>query len=156
VKLEPGTIVYFPQFYFPDGAPAKPKYFIYLCSGGSDMLVAALPTRTDRTPPGATKEHGCIQANGAAFSSYYFQPGVPITAEGWFFPDPNPTYIYPRWVATYSQSIFEDIYSVEGVDYEIKGRLTQAEYEALVKCISGSDDAKMKYKRMLAEQCYEG
>jgi hypothetical protein len=156
VTLEPGTIVYFPQFYFPDGAPAKPKYFIYLCHGGPDMLVATLPTRTDRTPLGAVKAHGCIEANGAAFSSYYFQPGRPIATNGWFFPDPNPTYIYPRWVETYSERIFEDIYSVEGVDYQIMGRLTKAEYEALLACIVRSNDAKMKYKRLLDGQSYAG
>lgn len=156
MNLQPGTIVYFPQFYFPDGAPAKPKYFIHLCSGEPDVLVAALPTRTDRTPANAVKIHGCINAKGAAFSSYYFQPGVPITAEGWFFPDPNPTYIYPRWVGTYKLSIFQDIYSVEGIDYQLVGRLVRSEYEALTACIRNSNDAKMMYKRMLAQARYDG
>lgn len=157
MKLEPGTIVYFPQFYFPDGEPAKPKYFIFLCRKDDEeesMLVATLPTRTDRIPPNAVKEHGCIQATGAQFSSYYFKPGKPITTDGRFFPDPNPTYIYPRWVMSQSQRIFEDNYSVEGVDYEIVGRLTKEEYDALVACIRDSNDAKMKYKRLLAGQGY--
>lgn len=155
MTLEPGTIVYFTPFYFPDGqSAAKPKYFIFLCKDGDNALVATLPTRTDRTPLGAVKTHGCIAANGANFSSYYFQPGKPIATNGWFFPDKNPTYIYPRWVETYDRKIFDDIYVVEGVDYQIMGRLTKAEYEALLKCISESNDAKMKYKRLLAGRSY--
>lgn len=154
MTLEPGTIVYFTPFYFPDGAPAKPKYFIFLGMDGNDALVAALPTRTDRTPADAMKVHGCIQANGASFSSYYFEPGRSIATNGWSFPSEDPTYIYPRWVETYDRKIFDDIYVVDGVDYQIMGRLTQVEYEALVKCIGESNDAKMKYKRLLAEQQY--
>ena len=155
MTLEPGTIVYFTPFYFPDGgAAAKPKYFIFLCKDGDHSLVATLPTRTDRTPLGAVKTHGCLSAAGASFSSYYFQPGRPITINGWCFPDPHPTYIYPRWVETYDQKIFDQIYVVEGVDYHIMGRLTKEEYEALVKCISGSNDAKMKYKRLLSSSRY--
>ena len=38
------------------------------------------------------------------------------------------------------------IYVVEGVDYHIMGRLTKESTRVLVKCISGSNDAKMKYK----------
>lgn len=52
----PGTIFYFTPFYFNDGKTAsKNKYFIVLCNGKEQMIVASLPSSQDYVPAFAQK-----------------------------------------------------------------------------------------------------
>ena len=43
--FEPGTILFFPTFYFTQGhTPPKPKYFIVLTQTGQTTILATLPS----------------------------------------------------------------------------------------------------------------
>ena len=116
------------------------------------MIVASLPSSQDYVPAFIKKEHGCIDVPSGNFNCYHFAEGVPVTIDGWSFP--KPTYIYANWIDTFSLGIFRDVYVLEGIDYEITGRLTAAEFEAVVKCFLSASSIKRKYKRLLQEAKY--
>jgi hypothetical protein len=144
----PGSIIYFTPFYFRDGkSPAKNKYFIVLCPENENLIVASLPSSQDYVPAYAQKTHGCIDIPEGGFNCYHFSSNKPVTTDGWSFP--MPTYIYANWIDTYHLNIFKQVYVVEGVDYEIIGRLTREEYEAIIQCFAFAAATKRKYKQIL-------
>jgi hypothetical protein len=144
----PGSIIYFTPFYFRDGkSPAKNKYFIVLCHENENLLVESLPSSQDYVPAYAQKVHGCIDIPEGGFNCYHFSSNKPVTTDGWSFP--RPTYIYANWIDTYPINIFKEVYVVEGVDYEIIGRLTREEYEAIIQCFAFAAATKRKYKQIL-------
>jgi hypothetical protein len=150
---QPGTIFYFTPFYFSDGKTApKNKYFIVLCNGKDEMIVASLPSSQDYVPAFAQKAHGCIDIPDGGFNCYYFSPEKAVTADGWRFP--MPTYMYANWIDTFNLTIFKNVYVVEGVDYEIIGRLTKYEFEEIIKCFFSSSITKRKYKPFLQNVKY--
>lgn len=148
-----GTIIYFTPFYFPNGKSApKNKYFIVLHNDGDQWVVATLPSSVDRVPEGAAQDHGCLNLPQAMFYAYIFEPGRPVTNEGWGFP--LATYIYTAWVEAFDKRIFREVYTVENVDYRIIGRLTKTEYTALIQCALTSGDLKGRYKNVLKKANY--
>lgn len=148
-----GTIVYFTPFYFPNGKSApKNKYFVVLAHQDNDWVVASLPSSVDRVPDGLAQIHGCLRLPKAMFYAYVFEQGKPVTKEGWSFP--LTTYIYTAWVEAFDKRIFTEVYSVEGVDYKIIGRLTQGEYQALLDCALNSGDLKGRYRKLLQHVKY--
>lgn len=150
---QPGVIFYFTPFYFSDGkSPSKNKYFICLCKDGEGMIVASLPSSQDYVPNFVQKQHGCIEVREGNFNCYHFSPDKQVTPDGWAFP--KPTYIYANWIDTFSLNIFKEVYVVEGVDYDIIGRLSQAEFDAIIKCFLSASSIKMKYKRLLQNVKY--
>ena len=149
----PGSILYFTPFYFKDGkSSSKNKYFLCLCHDGEDMIVASLPSSQDYVPAFIKKQHGCIDVPEGNFNCYHFGEDVPVTITGWSFP--KPTYVYANWIDTFSLGIFKDVYVLEGIDYEIVGRLTPAEFEAVIRCFLSASSIKRKYKRLLLEAKY--
>ena len=143
----PGTILYFRPFRFPDGGLPKNKYFIILHTSGENALIASLPTSIDHVPRTIEKRHGCIDHPEINFNCYFFEAGKAITKEGWGFP--IDTYVYGPQVKTYDKHTFREIYAVEGVDYEIIGRLNKAEFDALNACIRNSVTVARKIRRQL-------
>lgn len=144
----PGNILYFTPFYFPDGeANAKNKYFIILKTEDVNFIIVSLPTSIDHIPENIKKRHGCINEDSINFNCYFFQKDTVITDNGWAFP--LDTYVYGEQVAVYDRKIFDDVYAIEHVDYEIKGKLTNAEFAALIECIKNSRTVKRKIRRML-------
>lgn len=83
------------------------------------------------------------------YNAYVFKPGKVIGKNGFFFPDPNPTFIYGDEVEDYDLGTLEDVYTIAGVDYQIKDTLIQEEYENLIKCLQASKSVKRKIKRYL-------
>lgn len=149
----PGSIIYFTPFYFNNGKTApKNKYFIVLCQENEELIVASLPSSQDYVPAYAQKIHGCIDIPEGGFNCYHFSPTKAITTNGWNFP--MPTYIYANWIDTYHLNIFQQVYVVEGVDYEIIGRLTQEEFEAIIQCFAFASTTKRKYKQILKTTKY--
>ena len=146
----PGNILYFTPFYFPDGNPAKNKYFIVLKSNDGETLVASLPTRGDYIPSFLPKKHGCLNDDSINFNCYYFEQGVQITESKWGFP--LDTYVYGSYVEEFNRPQFEDIYLIEGVDYEISGKLLDSELKELINCIKTSGCAKRRIRRALGEK----
>jgi hypothetical protein len=143
---EPGTLYYFKPFYFADGS-SKPKYFLSLYSDGVTVIVASLPSSVDYVPEHLEKKHGCLNDLPSDFNAYYCSPGMDITIDGWSFP--THTYLYGHWVNTYALSELEATYQVEGVDFEIIGRLKSDELAAIIKCFLSARTLKQKVKRLL-------
>ena len=148
-----GTIIYFTPFYFPNGKSApKNKYFIVLHHQDEQWVVASLPSSVDRVPDGVAQDHGCLHLPKAMFYAYIFEPGKPVTNDGWAFP--LSTYIYTAWVEAFDKRIFSAVYSVEDVDYQVVGRLTKDEYTALIQCMLTSGDLKGRYRNVLKKASY--
>lgn len=57
--------------------------------------------------------------------------------------------MYISWVERFDKRIFREVYVVEGVDYQVVGRLTQQEYQALIACALGSGELRNRYRRAL-------
>ena len=143
----PGNILYFTPFYFKNGEESKSKYFIVLHSNSSNTIVASLPTSKDHIPSFVVKKHGCINLDPINFNCYYFVNGTVIADNGWSFP--RDTYVYGQQIDTFDKGIFEEIYAIEGVDYEIVGKLTITEFSSLKNCILNSASVKRKIKILL-------
>jgi hypothetical protein len=153
VNFPVGTIIYFTPFYFPNGKSApKNKYFIVLHQLDEQWVVASLPTSVDRVPERIAQEHGCLQLPEAMFYAYIFKPGRSVTNDGWSFP--LTTYIYTAWVEAFDKRIFSEVYTVEDVDYQVIGRLTKAEYTALIQCALTSGDLKGRFRNALKKARY--
>ena len=143
----PGNILYFTPFYFPDGGKEKNKYFIVLAANQENTLIATLPTSKDHIPANAEKIHGCIDLPEINFNCYYFEARKPIAESGWSFP--LETYVYGPQVAEFNKTNFENIYSVEEIDYEIVGKLKTTELTAIKNCVKNSRTVKRKIRRAL-------
>ncbi|WP_319589275.1 hypothetical protein [uncultured Draconibacterium sp.] len=143
----PGSILYFTPFHFPNGAPAKNKYFIVLYSNETTTIIATLPTSKDHIPEQVNKKHGCIEMPSIHFNCYYFEANKPITDDGWGFP--RETYVYGEQVAEFNKKNFDDNYAVEGVDYDKVGNLSNTEYTQLLECVKKSGRTKRKIRRIL-------
>ncbi len=144
----PGHIIYFPTFYFKNGNTAKPKYLIVLGVSGDKTIVASLPTRVNNAPTLINVAHGCINQDDRVFNCYAFEPGRIICDNGFSFD--LPTFIYGNQVEDYEVEIFEGVYQIEGIDYEIKGTLNNDEFTGIIDCIKNSVSTKRKIKRLLS------
>ena len=109
--------------------------------------MASLPTRTDKVPSFIIPSHGCINIDERCFNCYLFKAGQSICDNGFHF-DLH-TYIYGSEVEDYDVAVLRSVYLIEGVDYEIKGKLIDNEYSALMKCLKDSGSVKRKIKRLL-------
>lgn len=109
-------IIYFPDFYFKNGNTSKPKYLIILGVIGNKTVVASLPTRTNNAPSLINKSHGCINLDDRCFNCYLFEQGKPICENGFSFD--LPTFIYGSQVEDYEMQIMNDVYKIEGIDFE--------------------------------------
>ena len=74
-----GNILYFTPFYFKNGNPAKPKYFIVLKKVERKTILASLPTRKDSIPENEVIEAGCIELPEININCFVFPPDVAIT-----------------------------------------------------------------------------
>lgn len=140
-------IIFFTEFFFKNGNTSKPKYFVVLKTINEDVIVASLPTRTNLAASLITKPHGCVNIDERCFNCYVFEAKRAIATNGFSFP--LPTFIYGDEVEDYKVELMEDVYKIEGVDYEIMGELTPAEYKALIECLLISKSVKRKIKRYL-------
>ena len=146
-----GNIFYFTPFYFPEGG-SKPKYFITLYNDGKNVIVAALPSSQDYVPRQIEKKHGCLDYPEGDFNAYYFSPSIQITTNRWSFP--IHTFIYGNWIKSLDLGILQATYQVEGVDYEIIGRLTKVEYDAIIQCLLKARTLKNKIRKLLEIALY--
>jgi hypothetical protein len=143
-----GQVLYFTPFYFKDASPSKPKYFIVLkVLDGGDVVLVSLPSSQRYLPSSVTVTHGCVEIPDACISCYIFEAKRPVTDGGWSFQ--LDTFLYGQYLDTYEVALLEEIYPIEGVDYEIIGKLTQQELRAVVQCFANSSSVKRKIKRLL-------
>jgi len=142
-----GQIVYCTPFFFKNGNTAKPKYLIILKNVGNNILIASLPTRTNKAPSLVDVTHGCVNYNERQFNCYVFEKDKSITNNGFSFP--TDTYIYGNEVETYEVNILSSVYQVENIDYEIKGTLSNNEFIDLYTCLKNNSSIKRGIKRLL-------
>lgn len=143
----PGNILYFNPFYFQNGNTAKRKYFIVLgCKDGASVI-ASLPTRTANAPSLINDSHGCQNNDARNFCCYVFRKDQVVCDNGFSFP--VKTHVYGDQALEYSLQLLRETYRIEGVDYNICGRLTEEEYRDLYECIVSSPATKRKIVRLL-------
>ena len=141
------NIVYVTPFYFPNGNPAKNKYFIPIAKIDDQFVFASLPTSKDFIPDNLLK-HGCINVKEKGISSYVFLKDNVITTSGFSFP--RNTFVYYYQILKLPLKIINETYSLEGVDYEVVGELTKGERTEFIKCLLASPNVNRKIKRLVA------
>lgn len=142
-----GQIVYFNEFYFKNENTAKPKYFIILANINDEVIIASLPTRTNHASSLIDKSHGCVNIDDRCFNAYVFEANRTVTTNGFSFP--FTTFLYGDEIEDYEISILLDVYSIEGVDYDIIGQLLPEKFNAIISCVCHSSSVKRKIKRLL-------
>lgn len=142
-----GQILYCTPFYFKNGNTAKPKYFIILKNIDNSVVIASLPTRSNKAPSLVGVTHGCINHEDRLFNCYTFEAGRPIADTGFAFP--IATFIYGNEVETYEVITLSSVYQVKNIDYEIMGTLTNEEFSALYNCLKNSSSIKRGIKKLL-------
>ena len=142
-----GQILYCTPFYFKNGNTAKAKYFIILKNINNSVVIASLPTRSNKAPSLVDVTHGCINYEDRLFNCYAFESGRSITDTGFAFP--IATFIYGNEVEIYEVSILSTVYQVKNIDYEIMGTLTNEEYSALYNCLKNSSSIKRGIRKLL-------
>ena len=147
VRFSEGSVLYFSPFVFPDGGAPKPKYFIVLKHVGEKLLLASLPTSKDSVPSFVIKSHGCMENPNINFNCYYFDPNVSVCDNGFSFP--AETYVYGFRLKEFDLEIFLLQETNGDTIIEEKGKLTDAEYAALVRCLASSKSVKRGYRTVL-------
>lgn len=154
-----GMLYYFTPFHFTDGkTPDKNKYLLTLGiieqpdSHPPLVVVASLPSSQDHNPRDVTIVHGCNDFPDRMVNCYHFDQDVAVTENGFAFP--RKTYIYGEWITDFPDTVFTEDYNIELGDYEIVGRLTKKEFDAIIACLLVSCNTKRKYKKILQKISY--
>ena len=142
-----GVVLYISPFYFKNGNTSKNKYFIVLKVVGNQLVIASLPTRSNKAPSLIQTEHGCNNDTERCFNCYVCQANKVITENGFSFP--INTYVYGNEVEDYALQTLQLNYRIEGVDYEIMGTLTKQDYGDLCACLKQSTSIKRGIKKHL-------
>ncbi len=144
--LTPGNILYFDEYYFRSGNPAKAKYLIVLATMDNDIIIHSLPTRTDTVPSNWVKKHGCNEDSNSNLSFYHFPKDIVITDTSTNFFFQQDTYLLGEHVTSESLEYFNGIYDFTN-NCRVMGRLLPMEFENIVKCFQNSCMVKRKFKR---------
>jgi hypothetical protein len=146
--LSERTLLYFTPFFFKNSSEFKPKYFIIIKKWGNSLLLAGLPSSKKHLPPDLINVFGCLESPERCINCYAFEALKTVTEEGFAFP--LDTYIYGQHLDEFDAELLEDIYPIEGIDYEIIGQLKRDKFDDLIDCFKNSASVKNKYKRLLA------
>lgn len=145
--FEEGTILYFDPFYFKNGNPAKPKYFVVWKNLVEAQILASLPTRSDSIPRNEEVDQGCVELPEINLNCFVISEKEIITECGKRFD--FKTHLYGHQLDLYEKSLLEELYPLEGTDYVIWGKMIPEYFKALIQCFTQSKIVKRKYKRML-------
>jgi hypothetical protein len=143
----PGKIIFFDPFFFKNGG-SKPKFFLVLKVVDGNAILASLPSSVSHLPLAQNIEHGCLEIPEACISCYIFEANRPITKTGWSF-NKN-TFLHGLWLDDFNVDDLMSRYSIENVEYEIIGELTDEELANVIKCFANSSSVKRMYKRILS------
>lgn len=147
IMFEPGNLLYFNPFIFPDGGEPKPKFFVVLGEMDETVLLASLPTSKDHIPSDVEVKSGCLEIPERMVNAYIFMANEVITDDGFFF-EKN-TFIYGQNIKTYnSVSFLAQIISGE-ITIEEKGKLKDDVFTALKECLKNSDAVRKRFKKYL-------
>ena len=145
--FEPGNLLYFNPFIFPDGGEPKPKFFVVLGEVNETVLMAALPTSKDHIPSDAEVKSGCLEIPERMVNAYTFMANEKVTDTGFFF-EKN-TFIYGQNIKTYNSLAFLNQTISGETIIEEKGKLIDELFSALKDCLKNSDAVRKKYKKYL-------
>jgi hypothetical protein len=143
--FEERNLLYFEEYYFENGNPAKPKYFLVLKADSNGMMLISLPSSKDYIPASIEKKHGCINIPEMQIGCYFFQNNIPITECNFSFP--LDTYVYAALITNQAITTIEYIYKPK--DYKLIGKLTQNEHQNILKCLKNSPNIKSKIRKLL-------
>lgn len=142
-----GKLIFFDPFYFKNG-DSKPKYFLVIKVINDQVILASLPSSKVHLPSYQVINHGCLDIPDARINCYIFEAKCPVTKCGWCFP--LNTFLYGLWLDDFSVETLTANHSIEGVDYEVIGELTEQELRNIVECFRNSSSVKRKYKQLLS------
>ena len=83
--FEPGNLLYFNPFIFPDGGEPKAKFFVVLGEVEGTLLLASLPTSKDHIPSDVEVTSGCLEIAERMVNAYIFMANDVVTEKGFFF-----------------------------------------------------------------------
>ena len=145
--FEPGKLLYFNPFIFPDGGEPKPKFFVVLGEVEDTVLLASLPTSKDHIPSDVEVTSGCLEIAERMVNAFIFMANEIVTDNGFFF-DKN-TFIYGQNIKTYNTASFlGQTVSGETV-IEEKGKLKDEIFTAIKDCLKNSDAVRKRFKNYL-------
>ena len=145
--FEPGNLLYFNPFIFPDGGEPKPKFFVVLGEVDETVLLASLPTSKDHIPSNVEVTSGCLEIADRMVNAYTFLANEVVTENGFFF-EKN-TFIYGQNIKTYNSVIFLGQTTSGETVIEEKGKLKDEVFSALKDCLKNSDAVRKKFKKYL-------
>ena len=145
--FEPGNLLYFNPFIFPDGGDPKPKFFIVLGEIDETVLLASLPTSKDHIPSDIEVKSGCLEIPDRMVNAYIFLANEVVTDNGFFF-EKN-TFIYGQNIKTYNSVAFLGQTASSKVVIEKKGKLKDEVFTALKDCLKNSDSVRKRFKQYL-------
>ena len=145
--FEPGNLLYFNPFIFPDGGEPKPKFFVVLGEVDETVLLASLPTSKDHIPSDVEVTSGCLEIADRMVNAYTFLANEVVTENGFFF-EKN-TFIYGQNIKTYNSVIFLGQTTSGETVIEEKGKLKDEVFSALKDCLKNSDAVRKKFKKYL-------
>jgi hypothetical protein len=147
MQCKPFEILFFPNFIFKNGAPPKPKFFITLKNIKNEIVVVSLPSSQDFVPDNI-KVEGCIEYPERSISCFCFFKNKDICNDtGFKFA--KDTFIYANYVDTYSLIKLSGHYPIQGIDYVVKGTLSNPYKSNLLNCLKNSHDLKRKIQKLL-------
>lgn len=145
--FEPGNLLYFNPFIFPDGGEPKTKFFVVLGEVEDTVLLASLPTSKDHIPSDVEVTSGCLEIAERMVNAFIFMANEIVTDNGFFF-DKN-TFIYGQNIKTYNTASFlGQTVSGETV-IEEKGKLKDEIFTAIKDCLKNSDAVRKRFKNYL-------
>jgi hypothetical protein len=144
-----GAILFFDPFYFRNGNTAKAKYFIVLKVMDEKVVLATLPSSQDYVPATVVDADvsPCIEIPDANFNCYFLKAGRIVTTNHWAFP--KNTFLYGHQLDEYEIATLQDIYPIEGIDFEHIGTLSPKVFAEIIACFRKSASVKRKYKKLL-------
>jgi hypothetical protein len=143
--FEERNLLYFDEYYFENGDPSKPKYFLVLKRDTNGVMIISLPSSKVNSAVPENKIHGCINLPAVNFGCYFFENQVPITECGFGFP--FDTFVYAYWITDKTIETIDYIYKPK--DYSLIGKLTTQEYNDVLACLRNSPNIKNKYRKLL-------
>lgn len=139
--------MYFKPFYFKNGNPCKPKYFIVLKVLNGTSVVASLPTRKDHIPEKEVIESGCVELPDINLNCFVIGSKQIITTCHKSFD--FKTYIYGHQLDTHELADMQKLYKIEDVEYEVFGEMIPDVFRGLIDCLKSSKSVRNKYLKVL-------
>lgn len=147
IMFEPGNLLYFNPFIFPDGGDPKPKFFVVLGEVEETVLLASLPTSKDHIPSDVEVTSGCLEIPERMVNAYTFLANEVVTENGFFFE--RNTFIYGQNIKTYNTTAFTEQEKAGDTEIELKGKIKSDLFTALKDCLRNSDAVRKRFKQYL-------